>query len=203
MEGGQDQARSEKARLRARLRVERAAIDAAAVRAASREIASRLLALPEIAGAGLVHVFWPLEGRNEVDTRPFIDALLARGVRVALPVVTSAPGEAPALAQRLYVHGGLAPGPFGVMQPAGTPVVPAADLDAAIVPALAAGRDGTRLGYGGGFYDAFLAGVDCPVICPVLDGFLLESLPREPHDRPADVVVTESGVVRVDTHERR
>ena len=196
MEGMEDR-RAEKSRLRAEFRARRATLDEHAVAVASRSITSSILALPEIDLAATVHVFWPFDGRNEVDTRPLIDALTARGARVALPVVASARNEAPQLVQRLYRPGSLARGRFGTMEPVGTPEVPVVSLEVVVVPALAASRDGRRLGYGGGFYDAFLAGTGAAVICPVMAEFLVDTLPAEEHDCEVDVVVTEEEVVRV------
>ncbi len=189
--------RAEKARLRAQCRARRAALDEHAVAAASRSITSLILGLPEINHASTVHVFWPFEGRNEVDTRPLIAALTARGTTVALPVVASVRGEAPRLLQYLYEPGALSHGRLGTMEPRGTPEVPVGIVDVAIVPALAASRDGRRLGYGGGFYDAFLAGAGAAVVCPVMAEFLVDTLPVEDHDCEVDVVVTEGEVVRV------
>jgi len=197
MEGTQDPARAEKERLRAEYRRRRAALGDDGRRRASREIAARLLALPEVDGAELVHLYWPADARHEVDTRPVLSALEARGVRVALPVVTSAHGAPPRLSHRLHVPGAMAPGRFGVMEPVGTLEIDASEVDVAIVPALGADRAGTRLGYGGGFYDAFLDGAEYPVVCPVFDTCLADALPREAHDRPVDIVVTETRVLRI------
>ncbi len=71
-----------------------------------------------------------------------------------------------------------------------------------LVPALAAGRDGVRLGQGGGFYDRALA--DLPphpegplVVAVVHDDELLAAgeVPSAPHDRRVDAVLTPSGWV--------
>ena len=57
---------------------------------------------------------------------------------------------------------------------------------------------GTRLGYGGGYYDRTLASLRKT---PRLIGFAfaaqeLDFIPREPHDVPLDAVVTEQGVLQ-------
>lgn len=70
-----------------------------------------------------------------------------------------------------------------------------------IVPALACDTRYVRLGYGGGFYDRFLAG-SAPgearpgllTVCLVPSAFLVEALPGESHDVPVDVIVTDEGV---------
>ena len=181
---------SEKAALRQRFRAVRA--DASA--AASPAIVSRVLALPETASARAVMAFWPLVSRGEVDVRPLIDALAARGVVVALPVVV--PGPAPRLVARAYVSGALVAGPWGLMEPSvDAPVV--ADLDVVVVPALALGRDGSRLGYGGGYYDAFLATTDALRVGVSPHACLVGALPAEPYDARLDAAVTERETLRI------
>ena len=74
-----------------------------------------------------------------------------------------------------------------------------AEADLVLVPALAVGADGTRLGRGGGSYDRALARVPAgvPVVALLYDGELLPAVPSEPHDRRVTAVVTPSGVHRL------
>ncbi len=192
--------KAEKARLRARFRAARLARSEADYAARRALIRARLLALPEVAAARTVHVYWPLVERREVDTRPLIAALHARGVRVVLPVVVGrTEGAPPALRHCLYEgEDRLCASPWGLLEPGpDAPEVDALDLDAVIVPALGAGRDGHRIGHGAGYYDAFLAGLGAFTACPVYADCLVDRLPAEPHDRPVDVVVTEAETWRV------
>jgi 5-formyltetrahydrofolate cyclo-ligase len=65
---------------------------------------------------------------------------------------------------------------------------------AVFVPALAVGRDGTRLGRGGGSYDRALARVaDVPVVALLFDDELTDTVPRDAWDRPVTAVATPSG----------
>jgi 5-formyltetrahydrofolate cyclo-ligase len=77
----------------------------------------------------------------------------------------------------------------------GQPVAPG-ELDAVLVPAAAADRDGNRLGWGKGYYDRFLASVEgSPLIVAVVFGSdLLESVPVESHDAPVGAVMTETEI---------
>jgi 5-formyltetrahydrofolate cyclo-ligase len=77
----------------------------------------------------------------------------------------------------------------------GQPVAPG-ELDAVLVPAAAADRDGNRLGWGKGYYDRFLASVEgSPLIVAVVFGSdLLESVPVESHDAPVGAVMTETNI---------
>src|SRR5512140_2587136 len=74
-----------KGEIRKRMRGLRQTAPADACAARSARIAERLLALPSLAGATSVALFWPLVERHEVDLRAVDAALRARGVRVAYP----------------------------------------------------------------------------------------------------------------------
>ncbi len=166
-------------------------------RRASERIVGHVLDLPEIDAAQTVHVFWPLVERGEVDTRPLIQALQERGVDVVLPAVLDR--SPPRLAHRRF--GGvdaLVPSPWGLLEPApDAPAVDVQDLDVVIVPGLAMGRDGSRLGYGGGYYDAFLASTPAFRVGVVWAAALVETLPTDRHDVQLNVVVTEDGPLRI------
>ena len=69
-----------------------------------------------------------------------------------------------------------------------------ARADLILVPALAGGLDGTRLGQGGGWYDRTLPHrcPTAPVVAVIFDDEVLEAgvIPAEPHDVPVDAIVT-------------
>jgi 5-formyltetrahydrofolate cyclo-ligase len=115
------------------------------------------------------------------------------GIRILLPVVPQDTGEL-----RWAVDTGrLAPGRYGLLEPVGPRLGPTAigAADVVVVPALAVGRDGLRLGRGGGYYDRALrhARPDAALVALVFDEEFLEEVPAEPHDRRVTAVVTPSG----------
>jgi 5-formyltetrahydrofolate cyclo-ligase len=65
-----------------------------------------------------------------------------------------------------------------------------------IIPCVGFDRRGYRLGYGGGFYDRTLAERSIPAIGVAYDCCELEDFEPHAHDRPLDVIVTESRVIR-------
>lgn len=185
---------SAKREVRARLLAARRALGVEARLRAAEQLTRRVLALPELTAARTVAAY------SSFGTEPATTAVLAelssRGATVLLPVVRSdldldwaiyaEPGP-PADATGLWV-------PPGDRQ--GVQAVGAAD--AVVVPALAVGASGTRLGRGGGSYDRALARVrpGIPVIALLYDGELLDEVPAEPHDRAVTVAVQPSGVTR-------
>lgn len=192
-----------KQRLRTALSAKRDALALADRVRIDRTITDRVLRLPEVAACRTLLCYCSFQ--SEVDTHVLIEALAEWGVSVALPRC-GVDGEG---ARTLWWHtvdsfAGLEPGPFGIMEP---PEVPATRMDpavgdglVAIVPGLAFDAAGFRLGYGGGYYDRFLAGFRGCAIGLCRAEALVASLAREgaleSHDRPVDIVVTERGVLR-------
>ena len=63
-------------------------------------------------------------------------------------------------------------------------------IDLVIVPALAVDKNNYRLGYGGGFYDRFLAGVNVTKVVCIPKEFLIKTVYPEEHDIKIDKIMT-------------
>ena len=100
----------------------------------------------------------------------------------------------------------LAPGMWNIREPLVercTKIIALNEVDLILLPGIAFGRDGARLGYGGGFYDKLLARIkDADQGCRpalVAGAFaiqLVEGLPQEATDHKVEWVVTESETIR-------
>lgn len=91
--------------------------------------------------------------------------------------------------------GSLATGRRGLQEPTGPRlgVTALRSADLILVPALAVGRDGIRMGRGGGSYDRALSRLPSPgpiVVALLFDHEALDEVPAEPHDRPVHGVIT-------------
>lgn len=130
---------------------------------------------------------------GEPSTRIVIDALHRRGTPVLLPVLKKRIAWAWFEGWERTVAAWQ-----GIPQPTGPPLGPdaLALAQAIIVPCLAIGSDGTRLGTGGGWYDRALPHrrPSAVIIALAREAELFATLPTEPHDLPVDAVVTESGM---------
>ncbi|WP_432176408.1 5-formyltetrahydrofolate cyclo-ligase [Streptomyces sp. Tue6028] len=188
--------------LRRDLLAVRSGLTAGDVRKTAEKLAFRALELPELAHAGTVAAY--VSVGSEPGTRALLDALLARGVRVLLPVLMADndldwgayTGEE-SLAR--VQHGGK----MALLEPAGDRLGPEAvrDADVVLLPGLAVDARGMRLGRGGGSYDRVLArlehaGADPALVVLLYDAEVVERVPAEAHDRPVHAVVTPSGVRR-------
>ncbi len=162
---------------------------------ASLAARDRLLAEVPLPPASPVSAFWP--AGEEIDTRPLIEALYARGHPVGLPVVVA---RGRPLAFRRWEPGmALVPAGFGLLVP--PPEAPALMPAVAVTPLLAFDRAGYRLGYGGGFYDRTLALLRAQGgVLAVGYAFAVqevEAVPRASYDEPLDWLVTDRFVLKL------
>ncbi len=135
-----------------------------------------------------LHVFLPLLAKNEPDTWPIIHQLWAAAPapRLAAPVVQ--PDGILLKHYELTPATPLIASRWGIPEPVPEPaaeVLPT-QLDAVLVPLLACDQRGHRVGYGGGFYDRFLA--QCR---PGARFIGLSLLDEEPLAEIADVLPTD------------
>ena len=92
--------------------------------------------------------------------------------------------------------------PYGYWQPAkSSPVTDPKAIDLALVPGLAFDKEGTRLGYGMGFYDRLLPQLREDVLRVGISAsaLLVEALPKDAHDIPMTHSVTETGLLKPKT----
>jgi 5-formyltetrahydrofolate cyclo-ligase len=178
---------TQKALLRKEILATRSRLTDRERKTAGQGLRDALLDMPQAAMAGTIAAY--VSVGTEPDTVGLIFALWKRGSYLLLPVLREdndldwASYEGP---------DSLAPGPRDLLQPTeptrGVTAITSADL--VIVPALAVGRDGHRLGRGAGCYDRALArvGPAVPTVALLYDSELLDTVPAEPHDQRVSAV---------------
>lgn len=161
---------------------------------AGRMLRDVILAEAPPPSGAIIGGFWPMG--SEIDTRPLLEALHARGHVIALPVT---PPRGNPLLFRAWAPGiTMAEGPMGTRHPAaGEPITPAW----LIVPLLAFDRTGARLGYGGGYYDRTLtllrgANPSLTAIGVAHAAQEIPQVPTGPHDARLTAIATERGLIR-------
>jgi len=140
----------------------------------------------------VVSAFLPI--RSEVDLRPLISLLVERGARICLPAIMD---KTTIVFRELGRGAELVDMGFGTVGPGED----AAVLDPAVmlVPLAAFDKAGTRIGYGGGYYDRAIARLRGRGMNPQLFGVAfdcqeVDAVPAEPHDIPLPAIITESGL---------
>ena len=176
--------------LRSRARRIRDAIPPADRARLSEQVCARVRGLLAEAGADTLMVY--LSFRSEVETTGLIDEL-RDSHRLAAPRVAAAGSmDAMLLGDQPLVRSRL-----GIMEPPATAeVVPPESIDAVLVPGLAFDPEGFRLGYGGGYYDRFLA--CCARALRVglaFEAQMVDSVRPHGRDEPLHHIVTERRVI--------
>jgi 5-formyltetrahydrofolate cyclo-ligase len=187
-----DDLRERKRAIRARMREVRAAIPPQKREQQGAEVERRLMGLPEVETAGTVLTF--LSVGTEVETRGMVDRLREQGARVLVPVVEDGTIEA----VELLPGAPLATSSFGILTPADGWVVEPAEIDMVVTPGLAFDRTGSRLGFGGGYFDRFLPRLrsDCLVVAVAFHEQVIDEVPGGALDVPVHAIVTDQEVIR-------
>ncbi len=186
----------EKAALRSEMIARRDALPEGERERVADALTALVVALPQYAAARTVLATMAIG--SEWNTGRFLERAAADGKGIVLPRVTPPP-------RRLQLHvvpdlqRDLVPGVWDIPEPdpARCEAVSLDTVDFALVPALAADREGFRLGYGAGYFDGLLTGRTARPFCVTAlpAAFIVERLPSEPHDVPVDLVLDERGTV--------
>ncbi|MBR4439875.1 MAG: 5-formyltetrahydrofolate cyclo-ligase [Clostridia bacterium] len=182
-----------KTKLRRSLSAARDAIPAAERSALSAELCSLISAMPEFTAAECLLIYCPIA--SEPELLPLAEKAYADGKSVAFPKIDGRK----LVFIKVNDTSSLKPGRYGIPEPddgAGERVTAFAKT-LCVVPALAADKQGSRLGYGGGYYDRFLNNYDGFSVCGVFPQLVREDLPREPHDVCVNALaIAGEGVIR-------
>jgi len=142
--------------------------------------------------------------KDEVDTKGLIRNALTAGKKVCVPLSDR---ETCTLGfYEISSLGELAPGAYGVLEPAPKTAVKVMKFPASsvcVVPGMVFDRDGYRLGYGKGYYDRFLSEFRGIKIGLCYSDMILGHLPLDVYDCPVDWLVTEKEFIQTNIGERR
>lgn len=126
---------------------------------------------------------------SEVETARLDELLRAQGFRVAYPRVLD--GRRELAFSEAAISDLVQSGRWGLREPIAQPL-PLADIRAFVMPGLAFDRDGGRIGWGKGHYDATITGTAALRVGLAFDCQVIDSVPREAHDALLDAIITET-----------
>ena len=132
---------------------------------------------------------------TEVHTHDFIQQALAEGKRILVPFIRSKKDGM--LTSELKDFSELELGYFNILSPKPEYLrLTEEDPDLVIMPAVAFCKNGFRIGYGGGFYDRYLARLTkrVPRIGIGFDVQVVDEVPVEEFDQPIDKLITEKAI---------
>lgn len=174
----------DKTTLRRQIRERKRAMTQGEIEDASKRLGALFLASDLYREAKTIYGYLPYN--QEVRTTAILEQALADGKRVAVPKVYGDEMKFIYLTDLSQVEKGYS----GIPEPVKDE--PVADDPTALVlmPGLAFDREGHRIGYGGGFYDKFLAAEpNHPTLALCYAFQMVQQLPTEAFDIPVDVVL--------------
>jgi 5-formyltetrahydrofolate cyclo-ligase len=184
--------------LRKKILAERNRLTQKEIETKSHAIQHRLLALEQIRDRQSIFVY--VSFRSEVATLTLIDALIDMGKTVIVPItrVQEKRLDAIHITNRAT---DLEPGYCDIPEPkeelCKTGNFDPESIETILLPGSVFDERGGRFGYGGGYYDRFLAKVpNAARIGLAFDLQIVEKAPLQEHDEILDLVVTESRVIR-------
>ena len=158
-------------------------------RKADQALIQRLRSLPAYQAASVIATY--LSFPHEVDTSILIDAAQADGKQVVIPK-TYPKGRMEFVA---YDPQNLKPTAFGLLEPEdATQAVDQSKIDLIHVPGVAFQKDGYRIGYGGGYYDRYLADFDGATVSTIYACQEVDFAPA-PHDIPVQEVIVDESTI--------
>ena len=172
--------------LREQFKAARLAMPAIEVEAKSAVIIEKLIKQIDWPNIASLHTYVPIPKLNEVSTWPLLKFAWQNYPQIITAIPTA---RRPGKHQSIIVNAatrwrGLLPG-------SRIPTPPDFKFDVIIVPTLAFDKNLNRLGWGGGWYDKFLASQPQAFkIGLCFEDFKATKIPAEPHDIPLDVVIT-------------
>ena len=186
-----------KTELRTVLRQRRASLDPTQVKEWNAKILHLIEHSTLLAEADLLLIYAP-KG-SELDLLPLVDVAHKRGIPVAFPISLT---DTTTLQFRILTPDAcLSPGAYGIPEPpSDAPIAQPTAHSLCILPGLAFSPDGSRIGYGKGYYDRFLADFPGMTVGALCEAMLCRHIPTEAHDRPVSYLFTERGVIRCESH---
>ena len=174
----------DKKEIRAMIRSKKRAMTPEQIVSASRKLGELFRASELYLKAEAIYGYLPYN--QEVRTVPMLEQAIADGKRVAVPKCY---GD-----EMRFIWmddlSAVAPGYANIPEPIADGPVADASHALVLMPGMAFDPKGHRIGYGGGFYDKFLAAEpDHPTLALCYDFQVLEKLETEEFDIPVDQVL--------------
>lgn len=132
---------------------------------------------------------------NETDTSLILKKALANGKMVVIPVTdTSNTDIIPCIVSKDTV---FKKGAYSINEPDRLIKADETHIDTVIVPGIAFGKDGGRVGFGKGYYDRFLQKTNAIKVGFCYEFQLYETIFTDKHDVAMDYVVTERKIYKI------
>ncbi|MBM9521001.1 5-formyltetrahydrofolate cyclo-ligase [Desulforhopalus vacuolatus] len=183
--------------MRKKILTERDALSREQLGEKSARITETVLNFPPVIQADTIFLY--LNFRSEVKTRQIFNTLRSAGKRVCVPLTRMKEHRIDAV----YIDDPetqLAPGLWNILEPtpeaAASATLPPEEIDLLLMPGTVFDLHGGRFGYGGGFYDRYVAPIPkAERIGLAFELQVVDRLELSPHDQLVDCIITEERII--------
>ena len=139
-----------------------------------------------------------ISSQNEIDTKEIIQLAWLTQKRVTVPKCHSI--DKSMIFREIHSFEQLEKGYKGIYEPVleYTTEVQKENIDLIIVPGVVFNQKGYRIGFGGGFYDRFLATYTGVTVSLLLNTQLINDFPTNEYDIPVQYLISPNGVKATD-----
>lgn len=174
----------DKKELRRLIREQKRTMTREQIDSASQRLAQLLFETDLYKNASVLYGYMPYN--QEVNTLLILERALQDGKRVAVPKVYADKMNFIYLEDLSQV----APSSMGIPEPIADEPIARDERALVLMPGLAFDKAGNRMGYGGGYYDKFLAAEPThPTVALCYDFQLVDTIPTDVYDIPVDLVI--------------
>ncbi len=183
----------EKSAIRLAIRLKRKRIRPSVKKTKDAAIHRKLSHLALWKTAKTIVLYAPIPHEKEVDTWPMIKRALKNHKTVALPVTNKKDKSITLRQITSQDDTELCDLNFPEPKKSCEEIKPD-QIDLVIIPGIAFDKQGNRIGFGHGYYDRLLKKTICPVIALAYEFQILHAIPRQEHDVPIHMIVTEKNI---------
>ena len=174
----------DKKELRRKIREKKRAMTEEQIESASRALGEKFAQCDVYKNARTIYGYLPYN--QEVRTVPMLERAMREGKRVAVPKVYGEEMKFIYMDDLSKVETGYA----NIPEPIADGPVAEDPTALVLMPGLAFDETGNRMGYGGGFYDKFLAKEpEHPTVALCYSFQMVDAIPTEDYDIPVDLVL--------------
>ena len=180
-----------KKEIRKQVLAERKSLDSDSVSLASQVICRKIMELPAYEVSENICLYMPIN--NEVDVMLLAEEAKAAGKKVWLPKVCGEEMEFRAYESEEQ----LVTGAYNIKEPVSEETLEANSETLVIMPGAVFTTERDRIGYGGGYYDKYLATNSmCTTVAVCYDFQIVDEIPVEEHDIKPDFLVSDISIFR-------
>lgn len=144
------------------------------------------------------NIFVYISFRSEVDTKLLIIKMLRDGKNIFVPKISNNTNDMEAI--RITSLNELEENRFGTLEPVTyNNAVDPKIIDVILIPGIAFDCEGTRIGFGKGYYDKYIkrARKDVKKVGLAYDLQIVDKINKDDHDESVDYIITEEKVIKV------